>query len=498
MRATRPAIVTTLPGRSVDAVREQIRSAETAGADLAEVRVDRLSPDQRPGLSACFPSSLPLLATYRSRAEGGEGSEDPATRHEVLRACARLPFRWIDLELRRDLALLPELPSTDRLGRIVSLHPGPSPSSQWAAHLAALASVEAIGKLVVPATLSELFETLVPLLERSRGANVVVHTTGPSGPVLRALAGRFGFPFVFASLPESPDERPVEPSQVPVDRLRPFLDAAGSPPLYGVVGRPVGHSRSPSIHSAWMRSDGRAGLFVALEPTDDGEFVRALAWLRGVGLRGINVTHPFKRAALYASTRRRPSAEACGVANCLSLREAEVLAENTDLAAIARRLRELEGAHRWSGRSLTVLGAGGAARATLAAARLLGSTATVLARRPAEARALAREFGARVAEAEPLGPAELVVQATTVGRSAAGGLDLPLGRLLGPESYVLDWVYGPDVPVVREIAQRAGATYEDGWRLFVYQAAASYALWWDADPPADAFLRAVEEGACTA
>ncbi len=498
MSPAAPSIVTSLPARSLEALGRQVGLAVSAGADLAEVRVDRLPPAERAGLAGLFPSPLPLLATYRSRAEGGDGAEDPGLRREILLELARLPFRWVDLELRRDLAILPELPPAERLGRIISVHPGPGSVRSWEGCLRELGGVEGIGKLVVPATLTELFEVLVPLLDRSRDSRRVVHTTGPSGPLLRALAREFGFPFVFASLPEASGEAAVEASQVPLDRLRPFVDGPPRSPLFAVAGRPVLHSRSPAVHSAWMRAEGRSGLFVALEPADEQEFVRVLPALAAAGFRGLNVTHPFKRAALETSGEIRPGASACGAANCLSFQDGAVVGENTDLSAVLRRLEELRGSGRWDGRSLTVLGAGGAARATLAAARLLTIDATIAARRPAAAQELAREFGARVLEGGPGRPAGLLVHATTVGRAGAGELAVRLDPLLGPGTHVLDWVYAPDRPLLRVRAERAGATYEDGWRLFVYQAAASYALWWGSAPSTELLSAALREGGCAA
>ncbi len=64
--------------------------------------------------------------------------------------------------------------------------------------------------------------------------------------------------------------------------------------------------------------------------------------------------------------------------------------------------------------------------------------------------------------------------------------------------HLLDWVYTPDDPSIRQAAERSGATYEDGWRLLVYQAAASFALWWGNDPEPTSFEAAIAEGGCAA
>lgn len=493
MSHARPRIVVSLPARTVEEAAREAVAAREAGADAAELRVDRLPPAERTSIGRLFPSPIPLIATYRSRDEGGEGESDPAARRPVLLDLASRPFRWIDLELTRDLGLLPLLPAVDHLGRIVSCHLSEDGSGAWVDRLRELEEVDGIGKLVVRASVGEALRLLLPQAARV-GEEVVLHTTGPSGPLLRVWARRFGFPLVYSALPEASGTAPVEPSQLSVDRLGPFLQAEETPPLFAVCGRPIEHSLSPSIHAAWMRENGRTGLYVALEFADDREFLDALGPLAEGGFRGLNVTHPFKAVAAEAATELGAGARACGAANCLTLERGEVKAENTDLLAILRRLEELRASGRWKGGPLAVLGAGGAARATLAAARELGASATVYARRAEAARQLAGEFGARAGVVGDGPAAELVVHATDVGRKLGSTLDLPLAGLVRPGTHVLDWVYSPVDPHVRRAAENASATYEDGWRLLVYQAAASYEIWWGEPPGESAVARAVAEG----
>jgi shikimate dehydrogenase len=494
-----PLIVTTLPARSVEEARAQIAVAKAAGSDVAEVRLDRWAESELSHLGRLFPSTLPLLATYRSRTEGGLGSAESPDRSRLLLQIAALPFRWIDLEYDRDLPILPSLPPPEKLGRILSVHLADAPPAEWARRIAQLTdAASGVGKLVVRASVLDTFRELIPRLPSPEEAAQVVHTVGPSGPLLRVLSRRLGFPMVYACLPEGSGPEAIEPSQVPVDRLGPFLAAEGVPPLFAVAGRPVGHSQSPSLHTRWMRAEGRSGIYVPLEFGSDEEFVQSLPLLASSGFRGLNVTHPFKSVAFEAATISGKGAEACRATNCLTFRDGAIEGENTDLVAILRRLAELRETGRWDGRTLGVVGAGGSARATLAAARTLSADAVVYARRVESARALAEEFSATLGSVDDPRPLPLVVQATNVGRQGSGSLEVPLGRLLAVGSHVIDWVYDASDPVVRRTAEAAGASYEDGWRLLVYQAAESYALWWGNDPEPASFASALSEGGCAA
>jgi shikimate dehydrogenase len=300
---------------------------------------------------------------------------------------------------------------------------------------------------------------------------------------------------VFASLPEDASAGSVEASQIPVDRLASFL-AAPHAPIFALLGHPVAHSLSPAIHHGWMRQEGHAGLYVTLDVTSSEEFRLALEVLPTRGLRGVNVTHPWKRLAFDCAGERSADALATGAANCLTFIDGRIEADNTDLEAVRRRLDELKESGRWDGAGLTVLGGGGAARATLAAARRMGSEATVLTRRPSESEALASEFDARAGTLLAPSPAQLVVHATDFGRTDQGALELPLRSMLSSRTHLLDWVYAPAVPTLANIVREAGGSYEDGRRLLVYQAAASYRRWWGESPDSDSVEKTLREVGC--
>ncbi len=503
MRSPVPGIIVTLPARGPEEARDEVREAQAAGADLAEVRFDRWEPSDRRRANALFPSPLPLVATLRSRAEGGNGPDDPAERRAILEDLGRLPFRWIDLEDGRDRPEAIALPPPPGLGRIVSTHwPDGTTPERWSEEIRRELPAGAVRKVVARAEVAETLTRLIPALPPPEEARAIALTTGPSAPLLRALSRRLELPFVFASLPERFDQSglrpPVEPGQIPADRLRPYLEAPDEAPLFAIVGHPVAHSRSPSIHGRWIGRTGRRGLYVPLDVGSEEEFLSSLPLLAGWGFRGLNVTHPWKAAALSAASEVSRGAESCGVANCLTLDRDGLAAENTDLVAILRRLDELKDDGRWSGRSLSVIGGGGAARATLAAAREQGASARLYARSRAIGEAVARSFGAEFVPPSDARVDELVVHATPVGRAGAGPLEVPLAPLVGQGTHVIDWVYAADSPVLHRQTEEQEGTYEDGTRLLVYQAAASFGIWWGEEPAPEEIRRVLKEEECTA
>ncbi len=341
-------------------------------------------------------------------------------------------------------------------------------------------------KTVAPATIGEFLGSLLPAVEAAgpAPAGSSAHATGPSGPLSRVWGGRMGSDWIFCAPPgcEGSDVAPVEPAQVPVDRLASVLASDPPGPLFGLIGHPVQHSASPAIHHGWMRREGAAGAYILLDVETERELRDLWPLLGPGGFRGLNVTHPWKALARALADTVEPMAEAADAASCLTFEAGRWTAALTDAPAIARRLRELNAEGRWDGREFALIGAGGAARAALVAARTLGASVSVFARRPGAVSELERRFpgtGRRPGRRRE----SLVVHATTVGRSSTGALEAGTVEGLKGASYCLDLVYRPVRPVIRELVESAGGTYEDGERVLRYQAEESYTRWYGRAPP---------------
>lgn len=250
-------------------------------------------------------------------------------------------------------------------------------------------------------------------------------------------------------------------------------------PRYGVLGWPVGHSRSPAM----MRAAGLARyqrLPVAPEAFDDT--VRAL---HGAGFRGVNVTIPHKQAALALATSASDAARAIGAANTLTFTgEGEIAADNTDAPGFIAALGD-----RPAGSAL-VLGAGGSARAVVWALARAGADVSIWNRTPERAAGL----GARVVRA-PVA-ADVLVNCTSVGldRTSSPFKDLPLDADgLGEYTTVVDLVYRAGGTVlIQEAAKRAIATV-DGLEILVRQGALSVTLWTGLAPALDLMRAAARD-----
>lgn len=253
-----------------------------------------------------------------------------------------------------------------------------------------------------------------------------------------------------------------------------------------VVGRPISHSLSPLIHSAWLAAAGIAGDYRALTPEDGQAFDAFIYGLRREGLTGINVTLPFKPAALALADRSSARAAKAGAANLLVFAEDGIVADNTDGAGL---LAALEGAG-WGALSgpVVVLGAGGAARGALVALIEAGVTEVRVVNRSAERAEVLAELdaGARAFAwpnvAEALRGAAAVINATSLGMTGQPRLELDLSPLPG-DAVVMDMVYQPLETELLAAARARGLTAADGLTMLIGQAIPSFEVLFGRPPP---------------
>jgi shikimate dehydrogenase len=244
----------------------------------------------------------------------------------------------------------------------------------------------------------------------------------------------------------------------------------------GVAGQPIAHSLSPLILRAWIAAAGLDAVYEPHGPADADAFAALVARGRAGALRGLNVTAPFKAQALALADDATAVARTCGSANLLLFTGGRIQADSTDgaglMAALAGQAPDLD----VTGRSVVVLGAGGAARAAVAALRAAGADVAVLNRTRARAEALAADLGATVAGPAALETAVLVINALSVPPA------IDLSRL--PDgAVVMDMTYRPLVTPFLAAARARGLTTVDGLAMLIGQARPSFRALFGIEPP---------------
>lgn len=247
--------------------------------------------------------------------------------------------------------------------------------------------------------------------------------------------------------------------------------------IAGVAGQPIAHSLSPLIHKAWIAAAGLDADYRAFGPEDEAGFGALVAEGRAGGLRGLNVTAPFKAAALALADEASATARLCGSANLLVFGDGRIKADSTDgaglMAALAEQALDLD----VTGLPVLILGAGGAARAAAAALKGAGADVAVLNRTPERAERLAADLRVRVAEPAAVADAALVVNALSVPPA------FDMGALRG-DAVLMDMTYRPLLTPFLAAGRARGLTTVDGLAMLIGQARPSFRALFGIEPPA--------------
>jgi shikimate dehydrogenase len=271
--------------------------------------------------------------------------------------------------------------------------------------------------------------------------------------------------------------------------LRPPL--SGHTRVVGVIGDPVTHSLSPTLHNAAFEALGLDWVYVAF-PVPRGRGADAVAAVPALGLAGLNVTMPHKEDVAGACHELTADAAALRSVNTVvALPDGRTLGDSTDGPGFLDALADE--AIGVAGQPVLVVGAGGAARAIILALGRAGAAVTVAARRPdATEAAAALAPGARalpIGAVDPSGFA-VVVNATPLGMSGGDPLPVDPESLHGDQA-VVDLVYHPaDTPLLTA-ARAQGATAVNGLGMLLHQAARSFTGWTGQAAPLEAMRSAV-------
>lgn len=255
----------------------------------------------------------------------------------------------------------------------------------------------------------------------------------------------------------------------------------------GVIGFPVKHSRSPLIHTFWLKQLGIEGRYGKKEvpPGDLKTFLRGLP---ASGWAGCNVTLPYKEEACRHVDVLDERVKRIASLNTIYLREGKTFATSTDGRGFTENIFWKVPDFRFAGKTVVVLGAGGSSRAVIDEVLREDAVKVVIANRtPARAQALVQLFGARTSAIsldrieDYLPTCHLLVNTTSAGIANDGGLDLSFDRLAAG-AIVSDINYVPLVTPFLQRAEAAGHAIVPGLGMLLHQAVPGFELWFGRRP----------------
>lgn len=272
-------------------------------------------------------------------------------------------------------------------------------------------------------------------------------------------------------------------------------------PLAGVIGHPIAHSRSPALHGFWLRRYGISGHYIPMDiaPAD---LKQTLEMLPKLGFVGINVTLPHKEAVLQLADIITDRAALIGAANTLIFRkDGRIHADNTDGSGFMANLRQNAPDWQPAAGPAAVFGAGGAARAVIAALIEVGVPEVRITNRTRpRAEALRADFGAKLTVVDwvqapnMLEGATTVINTTSLGMTGKPEFRVPLDAIEA-DALVTDLVYNPLKTQLLLEAEARGCTVVDGLGMLLHQAAPGFERWFGHRPEVDEATRKAVLGA---
>ena len=267
-----------------------------------------------------------------------------------------------------------------------------------------------------------------------------------------------------------------------------------------LFGYPLSHSISPAFQQAALDSLSIEASYTA-RPTRPEELASEVDKLRADDHLGANVTIPHKELIRQYLDGLDPWAETVGAVNTIVKKDGRLVGHNTDGYGFLRSLEE-RGGFSPQGKSVLLLGAGGAARAAVFALAESGAGTVLIANRTAErGSALAQDIRGRSLEVDSILLAEareaarrvdLIVNATSMGMEPGpnAGLSPLESRDINPQAVVYDMVYTPQQTPLMKAARQAGAKVLGGLWMLVYQGAAAFEMWTSREAPVDLMYEA--------
>ncbi|XP_020204569.1 bifunctional 3-dehydroquinate dehydratase/shikimate dehydrogenase, chloroplastic isoform X1 [Cajanus cajan] len=507
-------VCTPILGTTVAQMLIQMRRANEIGADMVEIRLDYLRTfNPTPHLQTLISQSpLPTIVTYRPTWEGGKYEGDETKRQDVLRLAMELGADYIDVELQVaddfNRSICEKKPHNFKV--IVSSH-----------NFHNTPSAEAIGNLVarIQATgcdIAKIVTTASDITDCAHIFQIMVHSQIPTigivmgerGLISRLLSPKFGGYLTYGALEEDAISAPGQITVKNMLELYNFRLIKADTKVYGIIGKPVGHSKSPLLFNAAFKSVGLNSVYMHFLVDDVEKFFNTYSSPDFAS--GCSCTIPHKEVALKCMDEVDPIAKKIGAINNIVRRpDGKLIAFNTDyigaITAIEDGLRGLDGAvpvvgSPLSGKMFVVLGAGGAGKSLAYGAAQKGARVVVANRTFERAKELAEKVGGKamtLSEVESFHPEEGMVLANTTSVGMKPNIDqTPIPKhALVHYCLVFDAIYTPkDTKLLRD-AKETGAAIVYGTEMLIRQGFEQYKNFTALPAPEDLFRQLMEKHA---
>ncbi|KAL5712831.1 hypothetical protein ACHQM5_014959 [Ranunculus cassubicifolius] len=478
---------------SVSQMLIDMEKAKENGADLVELRIDYLKEfNPKHDLQKLIKESpLPTLVTYRPKWEGGFYEGDEGSRLDALQLAAELGADYVDIELKVASEFIKSIydKRSKKLKVIVSSHNyDHTPSAEVLGNLAAKIQATGADIVKIATTASDITDVsnMFQALAHSR-VPIIGLVMSDRGLISRILTPKFGGYLTFGTLEKGMVSAPGQSTIYDLLNVYNLRQIGPDTKVFGLIGKPVGHSKGPIMYNKAFKTVGFNGIYVPLLVDDVAKFLKTYA---SPDFPGFSCTIPHKEAALRACDEVDPIAKSIGAVNLIIRRpsDGKLIGYNTDYVGAITAIEDgLRGSNKvengtgspLSGKVFVVIGAGGAGKALAYGAKAKGARVVIANRTYERAKELAELVGGDAlssVELESFRPEEGMILANTTSIGMQPKVEeTPLVKhALSAYSLVFDAVYTPKVTRLLKEAEESGAITVSGLEMFIGQAYEQY------------------------
>jgi len=457
--------------------------------DLVELRTDLLNRDQYERVGT-FPSlsEIPVILTCRKKIDGGSWNSDEKERLEHLSQWLEGKFSFIDLEMELDVPDLEEKAQKRGTAIIRSFHDFQRVPQNLFEKMMSFPDKKIIVKgAVYPRSSEELFtltETALKLKTESVNPFILLGM-GDFGFPTRILAEKLGSYLTFCSDSAVVSGAPGHCSASDLNDIYNFREISGSTAINSIIGNPVSQSKSPQIHNSGYKKKKIDAVYVPFLTDSPKWFMKTAELLK---INGSSVTVPFKSEIIPLTDNPDCAVKQIGASNTIYRdKEGRWNAANTDTHGLIRPLLNFLNIETLEGWKVSVVGAGGAARAALFALQEKGADVAIFNRTLSAGKKMAGEFNCSVYPLDKSSISKIrefgsvIVQTTNAGMAPLENINpLEFYEFDGSE-IVYDIIYKPAETLLMKKAQEAGCRTLGGYKMLEEQAYVQFKLFTGVD-----------------
>ena len=453
--------------------------------DMAELRVDCLDPDERFQLRR-FPemAGIPVILTIRRGIDGGRYIGGESSRITMLakglayaNADRRRNFAYVDLEEDLNVPSLEEAARAFGTRIIRSFYNLEGVDEDLSGRLKKLRRVgdELVKAVLMPRSLNDVIR-VYQVARETKAVEKILFCMGEYGTNTCILANYLGSRISYTYPANEDGIPPAAPGQMDPKELAElyrFREITSKTKVFAVTGYPLKFSSSPRFFNTVFATEKTDAVHIPI-PADSVHSLRRLA--EEIGIIAFSVTVPYKEEILSCLTHRSKDVISIGACNAVVAGlGGGWTGYNTDGAAFSGSLLSFIGRKSLWGRKLTIIGAGGSARAVAAEVHRLKGKALILNRTVARARALAEPYSFAWAGLDTRGAdlmerySGIIIQASSVGTAPNTDADpIEFYKFSGRET-VMDLIYKPEKTLCLKRAEEAGCRILNGYDMLLRQ-----------------------------